>query len=431
MKEERKTCRNRSTNLLKSPSWGEEMKLAHILTINSGSSSLKFSLYRMGESESLMFGGKIERIGLSPSLFHVKDVEGKTVIDRQSDLPDQEASLKLLFDWLDHHAPMKDLEAAGHRIVHGGTKFREPHLVTKEVIQTLKDLSPMDPTHLYSEFEAIEAVGRLYPALKQVACFGTAFHRHMPEVAQRYGLPRRLGDEGVIRYGFHGLSYEYIMHELREKEGRKSADGKVIIAHLGNGASMAAVLRGKSVDTTMGFTPTSGFVMGTRSGDLDPEVILFLLRIKKMTVAEVNDLVNLHSGLLGVSGISSDMKDLLNKEKEDNHAAEAVSLFCYQAKKSLGGLVAALGGLDTLIFTGGIGENSPSIRRRICEGMEIFGLSLDQDLNNANAAIASPRDSPVTVRVMKTNEELMIARHTYNIICNGPLKPKTGKAARD
>jgi acetate kinase len=392
------------------------MERAHILTINSGSSSIKFSLYQMGEAERLVFGGKIERIGLSPSLFHVKDAEGKTLIDRQSDLPDQEAALKLLFGWLEHGAPMKDLDAVGHRIVHGGTKFREPHLVTEEVIQTLKDLSPMDPTHLYSEFEAIEAVGRFYPALKQVACFGTAFHRRMPKVAQMYGLPRRLWDEGVIRYGFHGLSYEYIMQELREKEGQKNADGRVIIAHLGNGASMAAVHHGESVDTTMGFTPTGGFVMGTRSGDLDPEVILYLLRVKKMTVAEVNDLVNLRSGLSGVSGISSDMKDLLDKEKEDNHAAEAVSLFCYQAKKFLAGLVASLGGLDILIFTGGIGENASPIRGRICEGMEFFGLSLDPGLNDANAPIVSRDDSPVTVRVMKTNEELMIARHTYNLI---------------
>jgi acetate kinase len=393
------------------------MERAHILTINSGSSSIKFSLYQMGEAERLVFAGKIERIGLSPSLFHVKDAEGKTLIDRQSDLPDQEASLKLLFGWLENGAPMKDLDAVGHRIVHGGSKFRGPHLVTDEVIRTVKDLSPMDPTHLYSEFEAIEAVGRFYPALKQVACFGTAFHRRMPKVAQMYGLPRRLWDEGVIRYGFHGLSYEYIMQELREKEGRENADGRIIIAHLGNGASMAAVHHGESVDTTMGFTPTGGFVMGTRSGDLDPEVILYLLRVKKMTVAEVNDLVNLRSGLSGVSGISSDMKDLLDKEREDNHAAEAVSLFCYQAKKFLAGLVAALGGLDTLIFTGGIGENASPIRRRICEGMEFLGLSLDPGLNDANAPIVSRNDSPVTVRVMKTNEELMIARHTYNVIC--------------
>jgi acetate kinase len=404
------------------------MEHANILTINSGSSSIKFSLYQMGKAERLMFGGKMERIGLSPSLFHAKDVAGKTLIDQQSDLPDQEASLKLLFGWLEQNASMKDLDAVGHRIVHGGTKFREPHLVTEEVIQTLKDLSPMDPTHLYSEFEAIEAVGRFYPALKQVACFGTAFHRHMPKVAQMYGLPRRLWDGGVIRYGFHGLSYEYIMQELREKEGKIKADGRIVIAHLGNGASMAAVHHGKSLDTTMGFTPTGGFVMGTRSGDLDPEVILYLLRVKKMTVAEVNDMVNLHSGLSGVSGISSDMKDLLDQEKENNHAADAVSLFCYQAKKSLAGLVAALGGLDTLIFTGGIGENASSIRWRICQGMEFLGLFLDPGLNEVNAPIVSREDSPVMVRVMKTNEELMIARHTYNLICKGSQKVEKGKA---
>jgi acetate kinase len=393
------------------------MERGNILTINSGSSSIKFSLYQMEKAESLVFRGKIERIGLSPSLFHVKDAAGKTLIDQQSNLPDQETSLKLLFSWLEQRASMKELDAVGHRIVHGGTKFREPHLVTEEVIQTLKDLSPMDPTHLYSEFEAIEAVGRSYPALKQVACFGTAFHRYMPKVAQMYGLPRHLLDEGVIRYGFHGLSCEYIMQELKEKEGREKADGRLIIAHLGNGASMSAVHHGKSVDTTMGFTPTGGFVMGTRSGDLDPEVILYLLRVKKMTVAEVNDLVNLRSGLAGVSGISSDMKDLLNQERENNHASDAVSLFCYQAKKSLAGLVAALGGLDTLIFTGGIGERASPVRWRICEGLEFLGLFLDPRLNEISAPIISHADSPVTVRVMKTNEELMIARHTYHLIC--------------
>jgi acetate kinase len=392
------------------------MERANILTINSGSSSIKFSFYQMGEAETLVFGGKIERIGLSPSLFYVKDVAGKTLIDRQSDLPDQAASLKLLFGWLEQNAPIKDLDAVGHRIVHGGTKFREPLLVTEDVIQTLKNLSPMDPTHLYSEFKAIEAVARFYPALTQVACFDTAFHRHMPKVAQTYGLPRRIGDEGVIRYGFHGLSYEYIMQELREKEGQIKADGRIIIAHLGNGASMTAVHHGRSVDTTMGFTPTGGLVMGTRSGDLDPEIILYLLRVKKMTVAEVNDLVNLQSGLSGVSAISSDMRDLLDQEKENAHAGDAVSLFCYQAKKFLAGLVAALGGLDTLIFTGGIGENASPIRWRICEGMEFFGLSLDPGLNDVNAIIVSRNDSPVTVRVMKTNEELMIARHTYNLV---------------
>ena len=245
------------------------MQRANILTINSGSSSIKFSLYRMGKVESLVFGGKIERIGLSPSLFHVKDVEGKTLIDQQSELPDPEASLKLLFGWLEQSASMTDLDAVGHRIVHGGTQFREPHVVTEGVMKTLKDLSPMDPTHLYSEFEAMETVDRFYQALKQVACFDTAFHRTMPKIAQMYGLPRHLWDAGVIRYGFHGLSYEYIIQELREKEGPEKADGRIIIAHLGNGASMAAVHHGKSVDTTMGFTPTGGFVMGTRSGDLE------------------------------------------------------------------------------------------------------------------------------------------------------------------
>ncbi len=384
-----------------------------ILTINSGSSSLKVAMYHMGRSETLVLSGSIERIGLRASLFHIQDADGETLIQEHLDLPDHDAALKTLFEWLQGHAPGQDLDAVGHRVVHGGAQYNQPHLITPELVATLRELVPLAPDHLPHELKAVEAVSRSYPVLKQVACFDTAFHRHMPQIAQIYALPRHFWHEGVMRYGFHGLSYEYIMQELRREAGPEVASGRVVIAHLGNGASMAAVLGGKSVDTTMGLTPTGGLVMSTRSGDLDPGVILYLLEEKGMRPSTLNDLLNQHAGLLGVSGTTSDMKDLLSQEAKNPHAAAAVDLFCYQAKKYLGALAAVLGGLDTLIFTGGIGENAPPVRWRICQDMEFLGIHLDPSRNDANAPIISLSDSPVSVRVMRTDEELMIARHTY------------------
>jgi acetate kinase len=249
-----------------------------------------------------------------------------------------------------------------------------------------------------------------------VACFDTAFHRHMPRLAQIYPLPRHFQHEGLVRYGFHGLSYEYIMQELRQEAGEEAAGGRVIIAHLGNGASMAAVRYGKSVDTTMGFTPAGGLVMSTRSGDLDPGLLIYLLEEEGMTPSGLNDLVNQQAGLLGVSEISSDMKDLLDKEEQEPHARQAVDLFCYQARKHIGALAAVLGGLDTLIFTAGIGANAPAVRERICHELAFLGIHLDAQRNAANAAIISHEEGPVTVRVMHTDEDLMIARHTFTVI---------------
>ena len=252
--------------------------------------------------------------------------------------------------------------------------------------------------------------------MKQVACFDTAFHRHTPEVAQRYPMPRSLWHDGVRRYGFHGLSYEYIVQKLAEDAGQEAADGRLIVAHLGNGSSMAAIHGAKSLDTTMGFTPAGGLMMGTRSGDLDPGVLIYLLTEKGHTPATVDYLVNQRAGLIGVSGSTSDMHDLLLKEADDLHAAQAIELFCYHAKKALGALAAVLGRLDTLVFTAGIGAHAPAIRRRICHGMEFLGIRMDGSRNEANALVISRDDSPVTVRVMKTDEELMIVRHTYRVL---------------
>jgi len=387
-----------------------------ILTINSGSSSLKSALYQMGRSERLLLSAHIERIGLKDSLFRIEAAGGETLMAEKRELPDHDAALEALLGWLRINDAGGEFDAVGHRVVHGGATYTRPNLVTPRLLRTLEEMVPLAPDHLPQALRAIQAVKRSFPNLRQVACFDTAFHRRMPRVAQVYALPRSLADEGIIRYGFHGLSYEYIMKALKDKAGVRVANRRVIIAHLGNGASMAAVHRGSGVDTTMGFTPTAGLMMSTRSGDLDPGIILYLLRERGLDASRVNELVNERSGLLGVSGVSADMEDLLKEEATNPQAAEAVALFCYQAKKFLGALSAVLGGLDTLIFTGGIGENAPPVRERICEGMEFIGIHLDPSRNRANASIISRDDSPTTVRVMKTDEELMIARHTADLV---------------
>ncbi|MGA2401004.1 MAG: acetate/propionate family kinase [Syntrophobacteraceae bacterium] len=387
-----------------------------ILTINSGSSSVKLALYHVGPSEMLVLSGKIDRIGLAGSHFEMKDAGGKVLTRRELRLPDHETALQVLLDWLHDHIGRQGLDAVGHRVVHGGVEYIHPHIISLELLASLRKLIPLAPGHLPQALRIIETVQQLYPALKQVACFDTAFHRQMPEVAQMYALPGRVRDGGVVRYGFHGLSCEYLTQELRRQAGPEAADGRVIIAHLGNGASMTAVRHGKSVDTTMGFTPAGGLVMSTRSGDLDPGVLVYLLEEEGVQISALNDMVNRKSGLLGVSEISSDMKDLLDKEKEVPRAAAAVNLFCYQAKKFLSALAAALGGLDTLIFTAGVGENAPAVRWRICEGMEFLGIRLDSSRNDANAPIISREDSPCVVRVMRTDEDLMIARQTNDLV---------------
>ncbi len=282
-----------------------------VLTINSGSSSLKFSVYQMGPAETLMFSGSVERIGLKASRFHVRGADGKTLVDEHRDLPDHDAACAILLDWLQGRLPERRLEAVGHRVVHGGPQYNQPHPITPELLATLETLVRLAPEHLPHELLAIRALERRYPALRQVACFDTAFHRHMPEVAQRYPMPRSLWQEGVRRYGFHGLSYEYILQKLAQEAGREAAAGRVIVAHLGNGASMAAIRGGVGIDTTMGLTPAGGLMMGTRSGDLDPGVLLYLLREKGRSPSTLDYLVNQRAGLIGVSGTTSDMRDLL------------------------------------------------------------------------------------------------------------------------
>lgn len=382
-----------------------------ILCVNSGSSSLKFALYRMGtEPEALIAGGAVERIGLAGGRLWVRSADRKPLAEGYEDFPDHTAALRGL------HAAAEGLrlppsDAIGHRVVHGGPDHTRPERVTPELVETLRELVAFAPLHLPSEILCIEAALRRFPDRPQVACFDTAFHRRMPERAQRFPLPRALWEEGVRRYGFHGLSYEYIVEMLGD-----ATAGRVIVAHLGNGVSMAAIKDGQPIDTTMGFTPSGGLMMGTRTGDLDPGILLYLINEKRYDARRLARLVDHEAGLLGVSGISSDMKTLLDKRASDPHAAQAVELFCYQVRKTIGALAAALGGLDTLVFTGGIGERAATVRWEVCRGLECLGVRLDAQRNEASADAISTPQSPCTVRVIPTQEDLMIARHTRRLI---------------
>lgn len=380
-----------------------------VLTINGGSSSIKFSLYRIEETLLQLFYGKIENINTENTTlsFHNTTTEQKNNINIGATNHDEAANF--LIDWLEKQNHFASIKAIGHRIVHG-MKHTEPEQITPVLINELKAISAYDPEHLPGEIRLIEIFQQRYPLLVQIACFDTAFHASMPPVAKLLPIPRRYNAMGVQRYGFHGLSYSWLMEELKRVAGNETVPGKIILAHLGNGASIAAVKDGKSIDTSMGFTPTSGLLMGTRSGDLDPGVAWHLMQVEKLTPKQFSHLINHESGLLGVSEISSDMRELLKCRATDSRAAEAVELFCYQTKKWIGSYAAVLGGLDTLVFSGGIGEHAPEIRDRICRGFEFLGIELNEARNVKNETIISTDVSKVCVRVIKTNEELMIAK---------------------
>jgi acetate kinase len=301
-------------------------------------------------------------------------------------------------------------------VVHGGSKYSKPQRITAEMVEELHQLSPFDPEHLPEEILLTEAFHRRFPDLPQVACFDTAFHHDLPRVARLLPIPRRYEAQGVRRYGFHGLSYSFLMGELARLGDPTASTGRVILAHLGNGASMAAVRDGKSIDTSMGFTPAAGLVMSTRSGDLDPGLLWYLARTEKMSTKQFNEMINHESGLLGISETSSDLRDLLAREADDVRAAEAVALFCYQAKKWIGSFAAALGGLDTLVFAGGIGENAPLLRARICEGLGFLGIELNERRNAQTAGVISTDASRVAVRVIRTDEEQMIAETVCRLL---------------
>jgi len=380
-----------------------------ILTLNGGSSSIRFAVYRLGTLLESRLSGKLDRIGLTNPRLSFSHADGISQTLQSSDATNFSAAIAALLAWLDSQKILEGVAAVGHRIVHG-MHHVGPALVNQELINELRQRVWLDPDHLPGEIELIEALRKRVPKLPQVACFDTTFHQHMPRVATLMAIPRRFFAKGVQRYGFHGLSYAYLMEELRRAAGEPVANGRVILAHLGNGASMAAVKDELSIDTSMGFTPASGLVMGTRSGDVDPGLGTYLERTEKMTDGQFDAMINHESGLLGVSETSSDMGDLLAIEKTDPRAAEAIALFCYQAKKQIGAYAAALGGIDTLVFAGGIGENAAIVRARICEGLAFLGIELDVAQNSADAAVISSVGSRVSVRVIRTNEELMIAR---------------------
>jgi acetate kinase len=393
-----------------------------ILTVNGGSSSLKFALFERADPAAPRVAGRIDRIGLKDARW-VVDRGGAE--ERAVDAPNPTAAVRLLIAWLDRTVGFASIAAIGHRIVHGGSRYYRPERVTAEMIAALRAIDSFDPDHLPGEIDLIEAFRTRAPGVPQVACFDTAFHHDMPRVARIVPIPRRYEAAGVRRYGFHGLSYAYLMGELTRVAGPEDAAGRVVLAHLGNGASLAAVWGGQSIDTTMGFTPASGLVMGTRTGDIDPGLVRFLARTEGMTAEQFDGLANHQSGLLGVSETSSDVRDLLARQATDVRAAEAIELFCYQAKKWIGAFAAALGGLDTLVFSGGIGENAPEIRHRICAGLAFLGIAVDDTRNASGAILISTDRGPVKVRVIRTDEELMLATSAARV-----LDLDSGAAAR-
>jgi acetate kinase len=392
-----------------------------ILAVNGGSSSIKFALFEAGGSPSRILEGAVERIGLPEATMRVKGVNKVDNFSRLVAAPDHTAAVGALMDWIEERIGRGALTAVGHRVVHGGPKYSKPQRITAEMVEDLHRLSPFDPDHLPEEILLTEAFHRRFPGLPQVACFDTAFHHDLPRVARLLPIPRRYETQGVRRYGFHGLSYAFLMGELARLAGPEAAQGRVILAHLGNGASLTAVRDGKPVDTSMSFTPAAGVPMSTRSGDIDPGLVWYLARTEKMSAKQFNEMVNFQSGLLGVSETSSDMRDLLGRETEDVRAAEAVSLFCYQVKKWIGAFAAALGGLDTLVFSGGIGENAPTVRARICDGLGFFGIEIEEKQNAVNAGVISAAASRVAVRVIQTNEEWMIAKTVCRVLGLGGI----------
>ena len=385
-----------------------------VLTINGGSSSIKFSVYRIQNPLELFLSGSIENIGTD------KVRLTSTIRDQHKNSTEIEAidhgqAADYLSHWLERHQDIASIQAIGHRIVFG-MEHVQPEIITDEFLKELKSMTAFDPDHLPEEIKLIEVFKKSYPTIKQIACFDTAFHTSMPMVAQLLSLPLRYFERGIRRYGFHGLSYTYLVEELERITGKGTAEGKIILAHLGSGASLAAVKNGKGIDTTMGFTPTSGLPMGTRTGDLDPGVIRYLMQEENLDPNAFNRLINHESGLLGLSETSADMRELLQIESNDHRASEAIDLFCYQTKKWIGASTAALDGLDTLVFSGGIGENCYQVRDRICEGLKFLGIEIDEMKNRNNETIISTDHSSVKVYVITTNEEIIIARLVISLL---------------
>jgi acetate kinase len=396
-----------------------------ILTINGGSSSIKFVLFDGSDVPRRILAGAIERIGEPQATLNIKGQDAADHVSQAVNAPDHAAAVDILMDWIQQRLGGDVMAAVGHRMVQGGPKYNAPQLITDAMIEDVRRLFSFDPEHLPEEVLLIEAFRHRFPDVPQVACFDTAFHHNLPRVAQLLAIPRRYEKQGVRRYGFHGLSYEFLMGELASQAGAEAAQGRIVLAHLGNGASLAAVHRGQSVDTSMGFTPSSGVPMGSRSGDIDPGLVGYLAQMESMSAQQFTAMATTESGLLGVSETSSDMRDLLACEAQDVRAAEAVALFCYQIRKWIGAFAAALGGLDTLVFSGGIGESAPVVRQRICDELDFLGIALDPQRNARGASLISTDAGRVLVRVINTDEEIVIAKSTARVLHlhRGATKP--------
>ncbi|RKR84684.1 acetate kinase [Mucilaginibacter gracilis] len=387
----------------------------HVLTINGGSSSIKFALYQADVRLNEILSGEIENIGQKSVALRFKNPGHHPTHKIDLKTNDYESTASWLIGWLEKQVDFELVKGIGHRVVQG-LDHDKPEKITDDLMDDLKKISAFDPEHLPEEIKMISVFRKRYPDLVQVACFDTSFHTTMPPVAKLVSIPRRFQAMGIKRYGFHGLSYAYLMEQLDLEEWRETSRHRVILAHLGNGASLAAVKEGKSIDTSMGFSPAGGIPMGTRSGDLDPGVAWYLMKSQSLSPKQFNHLLNHESGLLGISETSADMRELLKIQANDRRAAEAVELFCYQVRKSIGSFAAALHGLDTLVFSGGIGENSPEVRERICHGLEFLGIELDKEKNSNNEPFISADISTISVRVIPTNEELMIAKSVCDIL---------------
>jgi acetate kinase len=399
----------------------QESAQPSLLAVNGGSSSLKFALYDLQSARAGSPGrigrGSIERIGRSDARMSAQLAGEHEASVWSVTAPDLGATAELLIDWLEHTFGRERIRGVGFRVVHGGHNYHEPERVTPTLIAELRRIIPLDEDHLPGQIALIERFEKRLPDIPAVACFDTGFHHGMPRVATIVPIPRKFEAGGVARYGFHGLSYAFLMEEIARVAGTEAAAGRIIMAHLGSGASLAAVHGGRPIDTTMGLTPASGLVMSTRCGDIDPGLFLCLTRIVAgMTIEAFHRMVNHESGLLGVSETSSDVRDLLARRADDERAAEAIQLFCYQARKGIGALAAALGGLDLLVFSGGIGENSPEIRAETCAGLEFLGITLETARNRGNEPVITTPTSCTPVRVIRTDEESIIARDTARFV---------------
>lgn len=394
------------------------MDRRYILAVNAGSSSIKFTLFdTSSDSPVKQLDGALTGIGLDAAMFVVHGVATEQET-HQVTIKDHREAGQYIAKWLSRQIHTGSLAAIGHRIVHGGPYFYEPVVVTSAVLAQLRAITEFDPLHMPDELALIESLSELYSQCVHVACFDTAFHHDMPRVAQLLALPRIYQDKGIRRYGFHGLSCEYIMTKLAY-ESPDEANGNVIIAHLGNGASITAVKQGQSIDTTMALTPAAGIPMSTRSGDIDPGLVRYLAASEQMSLEAFDDMVTNRSGLLGLSGSSADMETLVANEARDAGAKDAVEVFCYQAAKSIGALSVALGGVDTIVFTGGIGENAPKIREQIVEKLALFGAYGDADKNERGEGVFSTDDSRVKLRVIHTEESQIIVKNVQAIMQKG------------